>query len=309
MSLSIQSLSKNYGSQKALDQISFSVSQGEILGFLGPNGAGKSTTLKIITGLIQADAGIVEVCGINVSSNPIATKRKIGYLAEQNPLYPDMFVREFLAFMGKLSGLQGSKLQSGIREMIHLTGLEAEQHKKIGALSKGYKQRVGLAQAMLHGPEVLILDEPTSGLDPNQMLEIRNVIRNYGKQKTLIFSSHILPEVQAIADRIVIIHQGKIVADRKVHDDTQETESGVLVRVEFEAGPNLFNPMHLKELFPALEVIQESPQAWVFSKAPDAELRKAIYAESVHQDISILSLRKEQSGLEELFRSLTQNKK
>lgn len=308
MSLSIQSLSKNYGSQKALNDISFSVRQGEILGFLGPNGAGKSTTLKIVTGLIQADAGIVEVCGINVAANPIESKKKIGYLAEQNPLYPDMFVLEFLAFMGELSGLNRRKLRPAIKEMISLTGLEAEQHKKIGALSKGYKQRVGLAQAMLHGPEVLILDEPTSGLDPNQMLEIRKVIREYGKEKTLIFSSHILPEVQAIADRIVIIHQGIIVADRKVQEDAPSKDSGIFVRVEFEPGLKIFHAENLKTIFPGLEVKQESQTLWVFSNAPDAELRKAIYAESVHQDIPILSLRKEQSGLEDLFRTLTQTR-
>ncbi len=308
MSLSVQSLSKNYGSQKALDEVSFSVNKGEILGFLGPNGAGKSTTLKIITGIIQADSGKVEVCGIDVASNPIETKKKTGYLAEQNPLYPDMYVREFLEFMGNLSGIKGIMLRTRIQEMIALTGLGAEQHKKIGALSKGYRQRVGLAQAMLHGPEILILDEPTSGLDPNQMLEIRNVIRNYGKEKTLIFSSHILPEVQAIADRIIIIHQGKIVADRKVQESIPSQDTQVLVRVDFESTPNVFNPENLKIAFPGLTIQQDNQQTWTFSNAPDAELRKAIYAESVQQDIPILSLKKEQSGLEELFRSLTQNK-
>jgi ABC-2 type transport system ATP-binding protein len=308
MSLSIHSLSKNYGSQKALDDVSFSVQKGEILGFLGPNGAGKSTTLKIITGLIQADAGKVEVCGIEVAANPIETKKKTGYLAEQNPLYPDMYVREFLEFMGHLSGLKGEPLRTQIREMISLTGLGAEQHKKIGALSKGYRQRVGLAQAMIHGPEVLILDEPTSGLDPNQMLEIRNVIRNYGKKKTVIFSSHILPEVQAIADRIIIIHQGKIVADRKVEDEQNSKDSRIWVRVEFEPSDKVFVADNIITSFPGLIIQQENQQTWVFSNAPDAELRKAIYAESVQQDIPILSLRKEQSGLEELFRSLTQSK-
>jgi ABC-2 type transport system ATP-binding protein len=308
MSLSVQSLSKSYGNQKALDEVSFSVNKGEILGFLGPNGAGKSTTLKIITGIIQADSGKVEVCGIDVAANPIDTKKKTGYLAEQNPLYPDMYVREFLEFMGNLSGLKGTILRTRIQEMIALTGLGAEQHKKIGALSKGYRQRVGLAQAMLHGPEILILDEPTSGLDPNQMLEIRNVIRNYGKEKTLIFSSHILPEVQAIADRIIIIHQGKIVADRKVQESIPTQDAQILVRVDFESSTKVFNPENLKIAFPGLTIQQENQLTWTFSNAPDAELRKAIYAESVQQDIPILSLKKEQSGLEELFRSLTQNK-
>jgi len=308
MSLSVQSLSKSYGNQKALDEVSFSVNKGEILGFLGPNGAGKSTTLKIITGIIQADSGKVEVCGIDVAANPIDTKKKTGYLAEQNPLYPDMYVREFLEFMGNLSGLKGTILRTRIQEMIALTGLGAEQHKKIGALSKGYRQRVGLAQAMLHGPEILILDEPTSGLDPNQMLEIRNVIRNYGKEKTLIFSSHILPEVQAIADRIIIIHQGKIVADRKVQESIPTQDAQILVRVDFESSTKVFNPENLKIAFSGLTIQQENQLTWTFSNAPDAELRKAIYAESVQQDIPILSLKKEQSGLEELFRSLTQNK-
>jgi ABC-2 type transport system ATP-binding protein len=308
MSLSVQSLSKSYGNQKALDEVSFSVNKGEILGFLGPNGAGKSTTLKIITGIIQADSGKVEVCGIDVAANPIDTKKKTGYLAEQNPLYPDMYVREFLEFMGNLSGLKGTILRTRIQEMIALTGLGAEQHKKIGALSKGYRQRVGLAQAMLHGPEILILDEPTSGLDPNQMLEIRNVIRNYGKEKTLIFSSHILPEVQAIADRIIIIHQGKIVADRKVQESIPTQDAQILVRVDFESSTKVFNPENLKIAFPGLTIQQENQLTWTFSNAPDAELRKAIYAESVQQDIPILSLKKEQSGLEELFRSLTQKK-
>jgi ABC-2 type transport system ATP-binding protein len=308
MSLSVQSLSKSYGNQKALDEVSFSVNKGEILGFLGPNGAGKSTTLKIITGIIQADSGKVEVCGIDVAANPIDTKKKTGYLAEQNPLYPDMYVREFLEFMGNLSGLKGTILRTRIQEMIALTGLGAEQHKKIGALSKGYRQRVGLAQAMLHGPEILILDEPTSGLDPNQMLEIRNVIRNYGKEKTLIFSSHILPEVQAIADRIIIIHQGKIVADRKVQESIPSQDAQILVRVDFESSTKVFNPENLKIAFPGLTIQQENQLTWTFSNAPDAELRKAIYAESVQQDIPILSLKKEQSGLEELFRSLTQKK-
>lgn len=308
MSLTVQSLTKTYGAQKALDGVSFSVRPGEILGFLGPNGAGKSTTLKIINGLIHPDSGTVNVCGKEVAQDPIYTKSKTGYLAEQNPLYPDMYVREFLEFMGRLSGLSGKGLRTRMAEMIALTGLEAEQHKKIAALSKGYKQRVGLAQAMLHNPEVLILDEPTSGLDPNQMLEIRNVIRDYGREKTLIFSSHILPEVQAIADRVIIIHKGRIVADRYVKEDAEAGADKVLVRVEFESGSKVFDPAVLVQQFPGLGVSRESNTVWTFTNAPDAELRKAIYAESVHQDLPILALRKEQSGLEELFRSLTSEK-
>jgi ABC-2 type transport system ATP-binding protein len=303
MSLKIESLSKNYGSQKALDGIGFSVKPGEILGFLGPNGAGKSTTMKIITGLIQADGGKVEICGLDILKAPLEAKRKTGYLAEQNPLYPDMYVYEFLEFMGRLNGLHGKFLKERIEHMIASTGLTPERHKKIGALSKGYKQRVGLAQAMLHEPEVLILDEPTSGLDPNQMLEIRKLIREYGKQKTLIFSSHILPEVQAIADRIVIIHQGKLVADRSVNEAPASHQ--IQVRVEFEIGSKAFDTTPLQQAFPTLDIQKDSESLYIFRGAADAELRKAIYAESVHQDIPILSLRKEQSGLEELFVSLT----
>lgn len=308
MSLTVQSLTKTYGAQKALDGVSFSVRPGEILGFLGPNGAGKSTTLKIINGLIHPDSGHVTVCGVEVAKDPVFTKSKTGYLAEQNPLYPDMYVREFLEFMGRLSSLSGKALRTRMAEMIALTGLEAEQHKKIAALSKGYKQRVGLAQAMLHNPDVLILDEPTSGLDPNQMLEIRNVIRDYGREKTLIFSSHILPEVQAIADRVIIIHKGRIVADRYVKEDAESAAEKVLVRVEFESGSKVFDTAPLVQQFPGLGVSRENATVWTFSNAPDAELRKAIYAESVHQDLPILALRREQSGLEELFRSLTSEK-
>lgn len=305
MSISIQNLSKIYGSQKALDGVSFEVHAGEILGFLGPNGAGKSTTMKIITGLITADTGKVSVCGLDTVDNPLETRRKIGYLAEQNPLYMDMYVQEFLRFMGELSGIQGKNLSLKIKEMIEVTGLGNEQHKKISALSKGYKQRVGLAQALIHDPEVLILDEPTSGLDPNQMLEIREVIRNFGKKRTLIFSSHILPEVQAIADRVVIIHKGKIVADQSMKNLADLSGSRTVVRVEFENNIQKFDTHTLQTQFPDLEKISEGPNSWKFTSKTSGDLRKAIYAESVRQDVPILSLKKESAGLEELFRNLT----
>jgi ABC-2 type transport system ATP-binding protein len=214
MSIEVQQLLKKYGQQKAVNGISFSIKKGEIVGFLGPNGAGKSTTMKIITGYAQADAGIAKVCGMDVSQKPIDTKRKIGYLPESNVLYYDMYVKEYLQFIGGVHQLEN--LSTEIDQVIQLTGLQVEQKKKIGQLSKGYKQRVGLAAALIHKPEVLILDEPTTGLDPNQIIEIRNVIKEQGKDKTVLFSSHILQEVEAICDRVIIIHKGNIVADESL---------------------------------------------------------------------------------------------
>lgn len=218
MSIKVQNLSKVYGTQRAVDNISFEVSKGEIIGFLGPNGAGKSTTMKILTGYIPATEGIAEVNGFNVQTSPMQVKSNIGYLPEHNPLYLDMYVREFLDFAGSLYGLKGRALQLKIDETIERVGLGLEKHKKIGQLSKGYRQRVGLAQALIHNPDVLILDEPTTGLDPNQLVEIRDLIKNVGKDKTVIFSTHIMQEVEAICDRVVIINRGKIVADSTLSD-------------------------------------------------------------------------------------------
>ncbi|WP_259015032.1 gliding motility-associated ABC transporter ATP-binding subunit GldA [Emticicia fluvialis] len=213
MSIKVQHLSKVYGTQKAVDNISFEVKKGEILGFLGPNGAGKSTTMKILTGYIPATEGTAEVSGFDVKTAPIQVKKNVGYLPEHNPLYLDMYVREFLAFIGSLYGLKGRDLEIKIDNTIERVGLGLEKHKKIGQLSKGYRQRVGLAQALIHNPDVLILDEPTTGLDPNQLVEIRDLIKQIGKDKTVIFSTHIMQEVEAICDRVVIINRGKIVAD------------------------------------------------------------------------------------------------
>ncbi len=211
MSIEVVGLTKIYGEQKALNNISFSVKKGEIVGFLGPNGAGKSTTMKILTGFIQQDNGIAKICDIDTKNKSIDARKKIGYLPESNPLYHDMYVKEYLSFIAGVHEIKDSN--SSIANMIELVGLQVEQNKKIGQLSKGYKQRVGLAAALLHQPEVLILDEPTSGLDPNQIIEIRNVIKEQGKNKTVLFSSHILQEVQAICDRVIIINKGEIVAD------------------------------------------------------------------------------------------------
>ena len=213
MSIKIQNLSKTYGTQRAVDDISFEVAKGEIVGFLGPNGAGKSTTMKILTGYLPATEGSAEVNGFDVKTSPLQVKSSIGYLPEHNPLYLDMYVREFLEFIGSLYGLKGKTLQIKVAETIEMVGLGLEKHKKIGQLSKGYRQRVGLAQALIHNPDVLILDEPTTGLDPNQLIEIRDLIKSVGKDKTVIFSTHIMQEVEAICDRVVIINRGKIVAN------------------------------------------------------------------------------------------------
>jgi ABC-2 type transport system ATP-binding protein len=218
MSIRIQHLTKVYGTQVAVNDISFEVKQGEILGFLGPNGAGKSTTMKIATCYLPATSGTVEVAGFDIATSPIDVRRNIGYLPEHNPLYLEMYVKEFLEFIGGLYGLKGAALQQSIQNVIELVGLGLEQKKKIGQLSKGYRQRVGLAQALIHNPKVLILDEPTTGLDPNQLVEIRNVIKEVGKEKTVIFSTHIMQEVEAICDRVVLINKGTIVTDSLLSD-------------------------------------------------------------------------------------------
>jgi ABC-2 type transport system ATP-binding protein len=218
MSIKIQNISKVYGQQRAVDAISFEINKGEIVGFLGPNGAGKSTTMKILTGYIPATSGTAEVNGLDVKTSPMAVKRLIGYLPEHNPLYLDMYVCEFLEFVGSMYGLKGDLLKTQVEKVIELVGLNLEKAKKINQLSKGYRQRVGIAQALIHDPEVLILDEPTTGLDPNQLVEIRNLIKQIGQNKTVIFSTHIMQEVEAICDRVIIINRGKIVADGSLNE-------------------------------------------------------------------------------------------
>lgn len=225
MSIEVAGLVKYYGAQKAVDQLSFSVNKGEIVGFLGPNGAGKTTTLKMITGFLPPDEGSIQICGINMQQYPIDCKRKIGYLPEANPLYTNMYLKECLAFVAGVHGIGSGQWTADrgnktVDDIIKKVGLDAEQHKKIGELSKGYKQRVGLAAAILHNPAVIVLDEPTSGLDPNQIIEIRNLIKELGKDKTVLFSSHILQEVEAICSRVIIIHKGKIVADDQLENLT-----------------------------------------------------------------------------------------
>lgn len=299
MSILVSNLSKNYGQQKAVDNISFSIGKGEIVGFLGPNGAGKSTTMKMITGYLQPDGGNAVVCDINVKENALAAKQKIGYLAEANPLYYDMYVREYLAFVAGVYKVP--EQQKAIKETIELVGLTPESNKKIGQLSKGYKQRVGLAAALVHNPEVLILDEPTSGLDPNQIIEIRNVIKGQGLNKTILFSSHILQEVQAICDRVIIINKGKLVADSLLSNLQQKTDLQ-FVRVSFKEA---LESEWLQRL-PAIETIDKiNTHTWLLKTSDATEARKQLLELSLKENLNIESLQTEGSSLEDIFRQLT----
>lgn len=299
MSIEVSHLSKFYGEQAAVNDISFSVGKGEIVGFLGPNGAGKSTTMKIITGFIPSTRGEVKVCGIPVDIDSLETRRKIGYLPENNPLYLDMYVREYLEFVGQIYHIPN--LKKRVDEMIGQVGLEVEQNKKIGMLSKGYRQRVGLAQAIIHDPEVLILDEPTSGLDPNQLVEIRELIRQIGKSKTVMLSTHIMQEVEAICDRVIIIKTGKIVADNKP-SELQYEEDHQVVYVEFE-GKVAKNQLLKVSGITKVESVAEN--SWLVESKGNIDLRKAIAQFAQQNNVLVLTLRKEERTLEEVFKSLT----
>ena len=299
MSISITNLSKNYGSQKAVNNISFDVQKGEIVGFLGPNGAGKSTTMKMITGYLYADAGNIQVCGIDVAKNNIESKKKIGYLPEANPLYFEMYVREYLLFTAGVHGLKNSKERT--EEIIKTVGLTLEANKKIGQLSKGYKQRVGLAAALIHEPEVLILDEPTSGLDPNQIIEIRNVIKALATNKTVLFSSHILQEVEAICDRVIIINKGNIVADDSLQNLQLAKAGQQFVSVTFQEEIELND---LQNLETALNISAAGNTFRI--QTNDAEnLRKQILKLSIDKNLNIVSLQNQSNSLEDVFRDLT----
>lgn len=307
MSIEVNHLLKQYGEQKAVNAISFKVNKGEIVGFLGPNGAGKSTTMKMITGYIQPDNGNALVCGVNVSEDPIATKKKIGYLPESNALYYDMYVREYLGFVAEVHALKNK--EEAISKVINTVGLQLEAKKKIGQLSKGYKQRVGLAAALIHDPEVLILDEPTSGLDPNQIIEIREVIRQQGKDKTVLFSSHILQEVEAICDRIVIINRGNLVADDTLSNLQQTNKDSHVVIVEFKEAidKSLLERIHEVTAIEEPETSNLKPQTWHFklkTSNPEA-VRKHIMEIALQQNLNIVSLQSESQSLEEVFKSLT----
>jgi ABC-2 type transport system ATP-binding protein len=303
--ISVQALSKVYGPQKAIDSISFQIGKGEIVGFLGPNGAGKTTTMKIITCFMPPSSGTVEVDGLNIHDHALEIRKKIGYLPEHNPLYLDMYVHEFLHFSGRLYGLAPSFLKGRVPEVVEMTGLGREQHKKIGLLSKGYRQRVGLSQALLHDPDILILDEPTTGLDPNQIVEIRSLIREIGKEKTVIFSTHILPEVEAIANRVVIINRGKIVADESLEMLRAESGQQNILKIEFERAG--FNPTPILDLHGGTTVMQdgENQRLFTFTLPDGVDLRPSLYHESQSQNNPISMLLKKEKNLEEIFRGLT----
>ena len=304
MSIKVDSLTKVYGTQLAVDHISFELKKGEIVGFLGPNGAGKSTTMKMITGYLPPTDGTAVVAGFDIQKQPMDVRKRVGYLPEANPLYYEMYVREYLEFTAGIHKL-GRDAKSRIEEMISLTGLNKEAHKRVGALSKGYKQRVGLAQAMLHNPEVLILDEPTSGLDPNQIVEIRELITRIGQEKTVLLSTHIMQEVQAMCNRVIIISSGKIVADDTI-DKLQQANSqqgALLITFETDVQAATLNSL------PGVTRIEPlgNKQWRFFTNKPD-ELRKVIMKWSLDNDINISSIGAESQSLEEVFRSLTQQK-
>ena len=299
MSIEVKNLFKFYGEQAAVNDISFSINKGEIVGFLGPNGAGKSTTMKILTGYMPSTSGEVKICGEEVDIDSKETKKKIGYLPENNPLYLDMYVREYLEFVGKIYKVPN--LKQRIDEMIQQVGLEVEQNKKIGMLSKGYRQRVGLAQAIIHDPEVLILDEPTTGLDPNQLVEIRELIKNIGKSKTVMLSTHIMQEVEAICDRVIIIKSGKIVADNSA-SELQYEDNKQVVYVEFEGD---FNKNHLKKETGISNIENVGENAWLIESSANLDLRKVIAQFAQKHNLLVLTLRKEEKTLEEVFKELT----
>jgi len=300
MSVKVEQLTKVYGTQKAIDQISFEAKKGEVLGFLGPNGAGKTTTMKILTGFIPPTEGSAEVCGLSVLEEPIAVRQKIGYLPEHNPLYKDMYVKEYLRFVAGMYQL--SKPKDRIAEMVEMTGLEREQHKPIGALSKGYRQRVGLAQAMLHDPEVLILDEPTSGLDPNQLAEIRALIKKVGQEKTVIFSTHIMQEVQAICDRVIIIRQGQLVANDTIDQLGTRVESGSIVTLNLQ---QLVKEKALLAIEGVKGVKAIGERRWELQAKKGVDIRPAVFHHAVEQKWVILEMVQSQLSVEDVFMKLT----
>jgi ABC-2 type transport system ATP-binding protein len=297
MSIAVNNISKSFGAQKALDSISFSVKKGEIVGFLGPNGAGKSTLMKILTTYITADEGAATVNGFDVNSQSKAVQQTIGYLPEHNPLYLDLYVREYLAFNADVYKVAKSRIE----EVIQLTGLSSESHKKIGQLSKGFRQRVGLANALLHNPDVLILDEPTTGLDPNQLVEIRNVIKNVGKDKTVFLSTHIMQEVEAICDRVIIIDKGKIVADKKLnHLISSEKEQ--LIEVEFDQ-------IVQEELIAKIENLtafkNTHDMIWELTFKADKDMRSVVFDFANANGLKTLQLNQKNKNLETVFREIT----
>lgn len=299
MSIEVSRLLKQYGPQTAVNDISFSIGKGEIVGFLGPNGAGKSTTMKMITGYLVPDQGEISVAGVNLRQSPLEARKKIGYLPEANPLYYDMYVREYLDFMAGIH--QVNQASARMEDVIRMTGLQPESHKKIGQLSKGYKQRVGLAAALIHDPEVLILDEPTTGLDPNQIVEIREVIRTLGKDKTVLFSSHILQEVEALCNRVIIIHKGKLVADDSI-GNLRGREARQQLTVQFAEG---LEQEWLTRLEGVTAAESQDKKTWQLSTDDADALRKRLLELALQHNLNIVSLQTVHKNLEEVFRQLT----
>jgi ABC-2 type transport system ATP-binding protein len=300
MSVSVQHLSKHFGAQKAVDSVSFEAKKGQVLGFLGPNGAGKSTTMKMLTCFLPPTSGEAKVCGLDVVTNSEQVRELIGYLPEHNPVYKDMYVKEYLEFTGRVHGV--ANLKRRIAKMIEQTGLGLEQRKQIKDLSKGYRQRVGLAQAMLHDPQVLILDEPTSGLDPNQLVDIRALIKELGKEKTVILSTHIMQEVQALCDHVVIINAGKIAANAPISQLQSTLSDRIVLTVEFAAG---VKETALTQIAHVTGVRHLGGQRWELSSAGDQDIRKDVFQFAVAQNVPLLEMRKEVLSMEHIFQTLT----
>ena len=298
MSLKVEKVSKVYGTQKALNEVSFEIEKGEIVGFLGPNGAGKSTMMKILTGYIPESSGLARICELNVSENGLEAKSKIGYLPEHNPLYLDMYVREYLEFVASIYGISHDRIDL----MIKKTGLYKEKHKLIGSLSKGYRQRVGLAQALIHDPEVLILDEPTTGLDPNQLVEIRNLIKEVGSNKTVMLSTHIMQEVEAICDRVIIINKGEIVANIKIEELHKLAGNRNIISIEFNAK---IEKKALENIKNVIEVIENERHQYQITSDSNHDLRSVLFDFAVANKCSVLQMNMKEQKLEDVFHRLT----
>ena len=298
MSIKVKKLSKVYGTQKALIEVSFEINKGEIVGFLGPNGAGKSTLMKILTGYIPQTNGDAKICNLDINENSLETRSKIGYLPEHNPLYLDMYVKEYLEFVANIYEVN----HKYINEMIEKTGLQKEQHKLIGSLSKGYRQRVGLAQALIHNPEVLILDEPTTGLDPNQLIEIRSLIKEVGREKTVLLSTHIMQEVEAICDRVIIINKGQIVANKTIVELQKSKGNRKLITIEFDKKAEKKELMKIGNVLEVRELKGNKHQILFDSKF---DLRPALFEFAVNNKLTVLQMNMEEQKLESIFQELT----
>ena len=300
MSIIVQNVTKQYDTQLALNDVSLTIGKGEIVGLLGPNGAGKSTLMKIITCFIPPTKGTVSVEGYDIWEQSMEVRKRVGYLPEHNPLYLDMYVKEYLGFIGGIHHLKGQELNKRIDEMIEMTGLGVEMHKKIGALSKGYRQRVGLAQAMIHNPSVLILDEPTSGLDPNQLIDIRNLIRDLGEEKTVLLSTHIMQEVEALCDRVIIINKGVVVANDNIENLTKESDNVLVVEFDGEVTMEM-----LRSIVGLKQAKSIKGNQWILESKADLDIRQDLMRWALNNNVIIKSMQREETSIEECFQRLT----